>query len=230
MFKIMLILLNLLVLSFPAWLYAAEEDLSSGQFEQWFDDDSSLYPLEDNINEGELQFLTSPPDKRTPHSRNILTVTEQSLLNGWVLVDQCHEQLDPLQAVEVAYRYKNMRNLQIIEAKNISKAWIEGNSIQLQDVSKNAKLCVQLEAKILYDQADGTFILRNGPFERKFLDGYFPMRVNLLISYPTGKLKFIKSQPQQAPGFDIAVSDGNIIIESWFEGKLTINIHFRIVI
>ena len=146
MFKIMLVLLNLLVLSFPAWLYAAEEDLSSGQFEQWFDDDNSLYPLEDNINEGELQFLTSPPEKRIPPSRKILTVTEQSLLNSWVLVDQCPEQLDSLQAGEVAYRYKNMRNLQIIEAKNISKAWIEGNSIQLQDVSKNAKLCVQIES------------------------------------------------------------------------------------
>jgi hypothetical protein len=206
----------------PLSAFATESaDINDGNF---------LHPLENNINEGELQFLTSPPEKGALHSRNILTVTEQSLLNGWVSIDQCHEQLDPMQAVEVVYRYKNMRNLHIVETKNISRAWKEGNSIRLEDVSKNAKLCIQLEAKILYDQTDGTYVLRNGPFERRFLDGYFPMHVNLLISYPEGKLKFIKSQPHAAPGFDVALRDGNIVIESWFEGKLTIEIYFRLVI
>lgn len=210
----------------------AEESpqLSPQELEEWFQDDERLHPYDKKSDDGKLIFLKAPPVKRTPFSQNVLTIHEHALRSGWVEIEQCHEQLDPVSAVEVVYRYRQMRGLRIIRYSHIGKAWVDGQSIQLEDVQKGAMLCMQAEARILYKRADGRFILHNGPFQRRFLDSYFPMHVTLTIQYPAHLLYFSKVSPTARTGFEVKKESGLIHIDSWFEGKLMIELEFRSVI
>jgi len=211
---------------------AADEspEPSPQELEEWFQDDDRLHPFDKKSDGGELVFLKTPPTKRTPHSRNILTIPVHAVHSGWVEIDQCHEQLDPIAAVEVVYRYKQMRGLRITKYTHIGKVWVEGQSIQLEDVQKGAMLCIQAEARILYKQADGRFILRNGPFQRRFLDSYFPLHVTLTVGYPGHVLSFSNVTPVQQAGFEVKKESESVHIDSWFEGQLMVEIEFRPVI
>lgn len=230
----MMLSLMIPVLSFSllSMVIAAEKSpqLSPQELEEWFLDDDRLHPFDKKSDGGELVFLKTPPTKRTPHSRNILTIPVHALHSGWVEIDQCHEQLDPIAAVEVVYRYKQMRGLRITKYTHIGKAWVEGQSIQLEDVQKGAMLCMQAEARILYKQTDGRFILRNGPFQRRFLDSYFPLHVTLTVGYPGHVLSFSKVTPVQQAGFEVKKESESVYIDSWFEGQLMVELEFRPVI
>lgn len=211
---------------------AADESpqLSPQELEEWFEDDERLHPFDNKSDDGALVFLKTPPAKRTPHSRNLLTIPPHALQSGWVEIDQCHEQLDPISAVEIVYRYKQMRGLRITRYTHIGKVWVDGQSIQLEDVEKGAMLCMQAEARILYKQTDGRFILRNGPFQRRFLDSYFPLHVTLTIRYPGHLLHFSTITPAARPGFVVKKENASVHIDSWFEGRLMVEIEFRPVI
>ncbi len=202
------------------------EELTPEQLEQWFEDDERDHPYDLDNNEGELELLQQPPAKPTLHSNNILTIEPHSLDSGWVTIEQCHQHLDPIDKVEVVYRYKQMRKLRITNTSRIGKARVEGQSIQLEQVNKDAGLCIQAEAKILYRQDDGRYFLRNGPFQRRFLDSFFPMRVTLTIHYPGELIKLQNIKPQSGNGFVVKAGQGLINIDSWFAGKLVIEIEF----
>ncbi len=205
------------------------EELTAEQLERWFEDDEREHPYDLNNNEGELEFLQRPPAKPTLHSNNILTIEPDSLDSGWVSIEQCHQHLDPIDRIEVIYRYKQMRKLRIITTSRIGKARVQGQSIQLEQVAKDASLCVQAEARILRRQEDGSFILRNGPFQRRFLDSFFPMRVTLTIHYPGELITLQNIKPEPGNGFALKVEQGLINIDSWFAGKLVIEFEFSAV-
>ena len=197
------------------------------QLEDWFEDDQREHQFDRKRDDGVLVFLQTPPDKRTPHSINILTIEPDSLQSGWVKIDQCHEQLDPVEKVEVVYRYNEMRDLRITRSSGIGRARVEGQSIQLENVEKNASVCVQTEARILYKQDDGGLLLRNGPFQRRFLDSYFPMHVTLTVSYPDEYVSLQDINPADTTGLKMKLKQGLIYIDTWFEGKLMIELEFR---
>ncbi len=73
-----LILIALVILNNGAWLQAAERPLSAGELQQWFDDDSQLHSLENTINEGELQFLASPPPGKAYAAFGAVSMPENS--------------------------------------------------------------------------------------------------------------------------------------------------------
>lgn len=200
------------------------------ELEKWFNDDSQLQPpdsVQKKSNSGQRVFLTQPPAKSAPHSTHQLTVTPSSINTGWINIKQCHENLDAIEAVEVVYRYKQMRNLKIQSTQHIGKAWVEGQSIQLTDVQKGAKLCAQLEARVFQQDEKGHYFLVNGPFQRRFLDSYFPMHVSLSITYPHKQLRFTKIHPAKQRGFKVTSSQNKIDIDTWFEGKLVIGVEFE---
>ena len=207
-------------------VYASEPSVE--ELERWFESDDTAPPKTDNVNEGKLVFLSKIPDKRIPTVINNITITENSLLTGWVTINQCYQDLDPISAVEIVYRYRQMRNLKIKSSKNIHSVRLEGNSVQLNEVNPGAGLCVNLQAQILYLSNESKFELRNGPFERKFLDGYYPLYVQLKIQYPSKKIVFITSEPHASPGFIIREDTNQLIIDTWFEGKLTTKLIFRL--
>jgi hypothetical protein len=68
--------------------------------------------------------------------------------------------------------------------------------------------------------------MRNGPFLRKFLDGYYPMRVTMDVTFPQGKLSFEAINPQVQSGFNVQYADNTMNIEALFVGELEIEIYF----
>lgn len=212
-----------------AWLATAapvssdDEDLFSPEAEAWLDDNDDSVP---QAGAGELIFLPEPPAGRTLHSQNILTIDEQSLAEGWVRLVQCYHGLDAVPDAEILYRYRELRNLQIDSQRNIGEATVRGQSVQLSDVGHDATLCVGLQARILYAQPDGGFLLRNGPFHRRFLDGYFPLHVTLEVSFPADALVYAGTRPESQSGFSVTTAPGTVAIDSWFAGTLNVEIAF----
>jgi hypothetical protein len=200
------------------------EHQTATESDDWFEADE-IEPAP-QVGAGQLRFLTSAPPGKVPLSENRISIGESSLEHGWVELEQCHRGLDAVPAAEIVYHYHNMRYLRVVKSENIGRAEPSDQSVQLRDVGHNATLCVQAEVKILYRRADGDLELRNGPFLRKFLDGYFPMHVVLEIRYPPARLDFVSIAPQPQPGFAVDLGEGRIDIDSRFVGTLNIAVRF----
>jgi hypothetical protein len=67
---------------------------------------------------------------------------------------------------------------------------------------------------------DGLYVLENGPFMRRYLDGYFPMRVTVAVNWGDLGLSLADSEPQAQPGFEVTESPHGVTIEATFEGRL----------
>ena len=179
-----------------------------------------------SINEGKLVFLPKHPKKPVHHHHNTIVITPASLDTGWVKLIQCHENMDKFPRAQVVYNRKRIRNLRITAFRHIGRAWVEKASVQLQEVKKGAVLCVQADSLALIKQPDGSFMLRNGPFMRRFLDGYFPMRVSIDIKLPAG-IVFASIKPAIQPGFRVIHHPRAIHIDAWFEGRLFTRVRLR---
>ena len=204
----------------------AEATPSADELEKWFMSDELKPPRQSS--DSHLTFIASPTDKPALHSVNKITITPQSIKTGWVDLMQCYQNLDPVPEMEVVYNYKTMRKLTIVKSKNIEQAYVKGQSVQLENVLRNAQLCISTEVRIFYKNKDGSFKLVNGPFHRKFLDSYFPFHLTLKVNYPSKQLKFVSSKPKPQFGFDIKQSYNTLLIDSYFTGKLYTEIIFKL--
>jgi len=191
--------------------------------DRFFDDPEAVINA---VNEGDLVFLLKAPLMPVHHHRNTMTIGTESIRTGWVRLEQCHENLDRFPRAEIVYNKNRVRNLKLTWYKNIEKAWAEGESIQLENIRANAVVCMQAESRALRAQPDGSFIIQNGPFMRKFLDGYYPMRVSMDIHLPKG-LVFSGVSPIQQKGFSIIQNGRNIHFDAWFKGRLVTRIKLR---
>lgn len=207
---------------------AADEALRLAQSEDadaWFEDDWEQRLRA--VNEGELEFLETPPDRRALTTKNRLALTPQSLTSGWVVLAQCQLDLDPLPAVEIVYRYEGMRGLRIASSRGIGSAWVEGNTVQLADVSPGAEICIRAEVRILTATPDGGFEIRSGPFHRRFLDGYYPVHLEYVVAYPADLLVIESVTPAPQPGLSLSRRPGALSIDARFQGKLTLVLRLR---
>ena len=198
--------------------------MTEEQIEAWFNDDSEERALA--VNEGKLEFLLEKPDKPVHHSSNTFILDNNSLKTGWVELIQCHSHLDAVPEAQIVYGYRYMKKLRIESYSGIKQTWIEGDTVQLMDIQRGAKLCIRAEVRILYSSADGSFVLKNGPFHRKFLDGYYPMQVTLTIEFPDESIRFKSMNPQMQPGLTVRQGKGKLDINTWFEGELRTEIRF----
>ncbi len=192
-------------------------------------DDEAFDDFEERIeavNEGELEFLNQPPAVPVHHHQNHITITPDSLTSGWIKLQQCHHQIDPVSRAQIVYNDSYTRKLTIISHSGIDRAWVEGATIQLGNIRDTAILCVTAETRAFRPDDEGGFILRNGPYMRRFLDGYYPMHVSMSIHYPGHLLRFRSSTPAQQPGFQIKSGIGTLDINTWFEGRLITELHF----
>jgi hypothetical protein len=203
---------------------SADEVMTPEQLDKWFNSDDEASAAQ--VSEGALQFI-SPPEKPVLHSINTLTIDENSIDNGWVGLAQCYRHLDAVPVAEVVYRYKQMRGLQITATHNIGSAQVKGQSVQLRDVLRDAELCIRAEVRIFYQNPDQTYSLVNGPFHRRFLDGYYPYHVTLNIHYPGQRLQLEKTRPAAQSGFEVKQAANSLVIDSHFEGALNTEIFFR---
>ena len=213
-----LCLIIILLALYPTFLCAADPDE-----EEWFEEESST----SGVNEGELTFLASPIDPQTLHLENRITIDDESLTSGWVDLRQCYYNLDPVEKVEVVYRYREIRDLSILSTDKIRKATVEDKAVQLEGVEKKASLCVKAKTKNFYAEASG-FTLRNGPFLRRFLDGYYPFRVSMIVDYPQKAIRLVSVLPEAQQGLLVERRPGTLLIDAWFEGKLSTEIRFQL--
>ncbi len=207
------------VLVFACLAAAAGDDL-----EDWLDSNDDV--AVQSVNEGELVFLTGSQTHRVLQTRNWLNITATSLQTGWVGLQQCQVNLDPVAAVEVVYRYHGLRNLQVVSTRNVGRAGVEGNSVQLEDVTEGGEVCIRAEVQVLRPAATDGYLLQSGPFHRRFLDGYYPVHLDYRVRWPADLLRLDSVRPEQQTGFGLRVQQGELVIDTLFEGKLTIEVTF----
>jgi len=184
----------------------------------WFEDD--LKTDTDRVNEGELAFLAVPPVKAVHHMHNIVILDGNSRDSGWVRLEQCHRNIDKVPRAQIVFHKERIRNLQIRNAENMGKAWVEGASVQLTDIGEDSSLCLEADSRALSANGDGSFRIENGPFMRRFLDGYYPMRVSEQILLADSGLRFSAIKPARQPGFEVEADAETIRFDAWFEGRL----------
>ncbi|MFO7543731.1 MAG: hypothetical protein R6W97_13120 [Thiobacillus sp.] len=179
------------------------------------------------VNEGTLSFLVTPPVKTVHHHQNDVRIDPESLATGWVSLVQCHDHLDAVPSAQITFREGYVRNLRVIESRAIGEAWSDGSSVQLRDVKPGARLCLDADMRALTNTGNGYYALFSGPYMRKFLDGYYPMRVSLHIAYPAADLKLVDITPSAQTGFAIQQATGEFTVDTLFEGALRIQVQFE---
>ena len=194
--------------------------------ERWLNSDDETDVSE--VNEGQLVFINKPTNKKILHSINKLTITKKSIEDGWVKLLQCYRNLDQLNQVEITYKYRFIKNLTIISTTNIESARIVKQNIELTNIKNNSELCVSADVRIFYQNEDLSFSLVNGPYHRRFLDGFYPYHVSLHISYPESLLSFVSSTPKEQKGFSIVRKNNELVIDSYFEGILNTEVRFEL--
>ncbi len=177
------------------------------------------------VNEGPLVILENPPDKPAHHHLNRLTITEESLASGWVQMNQCHYDIDPVPDLDIVYTPGKIRDLFVTRADDIGKATAGNDRVSVQGVGKEAVLCISGETRALQGTDEG-YVLSNGPFMRRFLDGYYPMHLTLDIRYPR-RLKAAEFAPPEKPGIRYKERAGNLVMDLWFEGILETRFVFK---
>jgi hypothetical protein len=186
------------------------------------DDDPGTLP----VNEGNLEFLRDAQDRRVLQTRNRLTITPDSLHTGWVELYQCQGNLDPVPAVEVVYRYHGMRNLRVISTRGIERTRVEHNTVQMEQIQQGGEVCIEAEVQVLKPDGKGAWTLQSGPFHRRFLDGYYPVRLEYRIHWPADRLRLESVYPAMQAGFPVHEQPGELTIDTLFAGKLTIDVRF----
>lgn len=189
----------------------------------WLADDESV-----PVNEGELELLAVRPDRPVHVHSNRIALDHASLERGWARLDQCHRNLDPVGDAQVVYNAERVRDLAVTRAEGIGAARVVGPTVQLENVSTQAVLCVRAESKVVHSLGDGRYAIRNGPFMRSFLDGYYPMHVQLEVVLPPIDWNLEKTTPAAQPGFSVAREQDRILVDAWFTGRLETALYFRV--
>lgn len=205
------------------------DEISKEELERWFNSDELLPPSYSvaSVNEGQLQFLAAPPKKRYHHHHNTLIINTQSLVSGWIKVEQCHYNLDRVPRTQILFHRDRVRNIHISKVVNIDKAWVKDNSVQLANIHDDAVICVEAISRALKANGDGSYSLSSGPFMRRFLDGYYPLRVTIDVAVAGTGLKLESISPAQQTGFKVWQNSNMIKLDALFEGRLKTEMRLR---
>ena len=178
------------------------------------------------VNEGELEFIAPVQDRPVLHADTRLNITARSLQTGWVDLQQCYRNLDAVDKTEIVYAYREIQALRVTRAENIKRFHAGPRGVELEGVVQGALVCLQARVRILRRLSDSTHTLRQGPYHRRFLDGYYPMRVSLDVTLKTDKLRFADISPDRGKGFKVWQGQNTVHYDAWFEGKLRTEIRF----
>jgi hypothetical protein len=204
----------------PAGVPGGSGTESPADWEREWDPDWDLQARIAAVNEGGLRLLPPAAAAHVHVHTNRIRIDRSSLRGGWIRLDQCHDRLDPVPAAEVTFNPGRIRGLRVSRSTGIGRAWVEGATVQLEDVGRGAALCIGAESRALRYLGEGRWRLQNGPYLRRFLDGYYPMGVVLEIDYPRDALRLAAVSPPPQPGLEVAATPGRVRIEATFEGRL----------
>ena len=187
----------------------------------------SRRPIPPGSTRGRWYFSRLPPERRVLQTRNRLTIGADSLASGWVALEQCQGNLDPVAAVEIVYRYHGLRGLRVASATAMDAAHVAGNTVQLTGVRPGGEVCIVAEVQVLKPDGAGGYRLQSGPFHRRFLDGYYPLALDYRVEWPAGRLVLVSVVPEAQAGFAVQTQPGSLQIDTLFEGRLTIELQFE---
>lgn len=191
----------------------------------WVDDAERLRQQIADVNEGELDFLPGPAAAGVHHHASRVVISEQSLHDGWIVLEQCHVNLDRVAAAQILFNPTRSRNLEVVSFDNVGAAFVEANTVQLRDIRPASRVCIRSESQALHNDTDDVFELQNGPFMRRFLDGYYPLQLTLDIEFPAS-LTLADFSPAAQPGFAVTEAAGRVHVEALFEGRLRTRFRF----
>jgi hypothetical protein len=198
-----------------AWLATAFGETSEPDWSEW-----DLEARVAEVSDSGLHLLPDGVSPTVHRHENRIRIGPAGLADGWVALEQCHTHLDAVPATQITFAPERIRNLRVTSAVHIGRAWVEGHSVQLEDIETGARLCLAAESRALRDLGGGYYRLRNGPYMRRFLDGYYPMRVRIEVRYPAETLRFLRPQPAAQPGFEVRSEPGRVRVDAVFEGRL----------
>ena len=207
-----------------AWLGLTSASTASEETPPFTEEAWDEPPTE--VNEGVLEFLTIAPPKPVHHHQNLIRIKPSSLQDGWVEMQQCHSHLDPVPRLEIVYHPQRIRNIRVVSYRNIGTARVEGPSLQLSDIGPAAEICLTADSRALHILDNGALQLRNGPYMRRFLDGYYPMRLSLEVHYPPSRLRFNGQRPLPEASTLNSPPEGVFKWSGWFTGRLSTEIDF----
>jgi hypothetical protein len=199
--------------------------LSTAAVDDWsvIEEEAALEQRAREVNEGELQLLDRPPETAAHLHQNRLLITEQSLRDGWVAMYQCHSNLDKVSASQIVYNKERIRNIRVLSSQNIGSVRVEGHTVQMKDIAAESEICISADKRALsYEK--GKYYLKLGPFMRRFLDGYYPMHVQVEVRYPAF-LQLVSASPVDA----LRHTSGKTSyadFDLWVVGKLDIELVF----
>ena len=209
------------------WPGALLADFSRQQLE-WLESDAE-HPT-DQVNEGTLTFLPAAAGRAEHQQFMQIKITDETITSGWAAINQCHENLDRVEKLEIVFHKMRVKNLRVTEYRNIGRAWSEGHRVVVRNVQKDSKICLRAQSRIFRPlQQPGKptqFEMTNGPFMRRFLDGFYPLNLSLDISYPPERLQIKNVIPVPQPGWEISYDAGRIFLRGRFEGKLSTRLQF----
>ena len=191
----------------------------------WADAEESERQRIAAVSEGELMFLHEPPSEPVHHHSSRIVISHQSLADGWVLMEQCHEHLDCVAEAQIVFNPGRTRALEVRSYHNMDTAFVESNTVQLRGIREASKVCARLETRALHSLGMQIFELRNGPFMRRFLDGYYPLQLTIQIEYPP-HLELVDYAPENQPGYVVGSIPGLLNVEALFEGELRTRFRF----
>jgi len=203
---------------------AAEHIPTEAEKEAWFNDDAEF--LIEAVNEGKLTFLGHSEKAALHRSVNHIKILSTSTKDGWVEMAQCHSGLDAVPLAQLIFPEYIIRQLIVTKKKGIGEATVEGNSVQMVDLSRGASLCITMQINALHNKSKGKYVLNNGPYQRRFLDGYYPMSIELRIDYSESDIKPVAIYPEAQPGMNINDSKSELKINASFEGVLRTKVRF----
>lgn len=193
----------------------------------WLLDDSELNEIVSALDSMIVETRFMPPFELDEHyyMTNQIKLDQASLSTGWATLTQCHYNLDPIARLQIVYQPEHTKNLSILEDHAIDVSWVEGKSIQMNGLQKGAKICIQADTYALTPQANG-YKIERGPFMRKFLDGYYPLHVELNINWAGLPLEVSEVVPTPQTGVDMVVNGQSLKLGYWFRGELRPQVHF----
>lgn len=210
----------------PAALTSNDKAMTAEELERWFNSDEEVVDPIRLINEGELVFLKQQPPTPPHEAHHVITILPNSIDDGWVGLAQCHDNLDIMPAAQIVFTDKKVRRLRIVSSANIEQARVDGDTVQLKKIAGNARICIELETRALWRNLDGSLSLRTGPYQRRFLDGYFPMQLLLEIRDPHNRLRYRSITPKVQTGLTVEQSADTTRIRALFEGLLHLVVNF----
>ncbi len=217
--------LSVAIVLFTTPIQASQSNADNDGWPAWALAEEDVAARIAKVNEGDLDFLVQEPGQPVHYHQNRVTVTPSSLRNGWVELEQCHRHLDQVAQAQILFHPERSRALRVTRFENMQSAVAVENTIQLRQVEAASEVCLSGQTQALVEIGEGVYELRNGPFMRRFLDGYYPMRVSLQIEFPT-QLTLADFSPLRQPGFAVSSTPGRVDAEALFEGQLITQFRF----